>query len=266
MAMITRHIFDINKSENNHNFWEIWWTDADTGLTRVHGMPLMLPAHLSAAYGIDLSTEAGADEVIHTVLYQHEIPDFTMPHLASQDPAMKLGHQAKLGVDTPTYRKGQVAPVHLYTARDQAHAREVHQIRMDDVKTRITYAPFTEVATSALRGSAAQAMLVTAEVEKKAVAHPYTKFREGHGITDDEVAKHDQFIRSMRMAIREGRRPVARPDYPTEAAATALRSSAPDHARRFLAIARDKKIGKVPDWVKAALPADEIAALTSTRM
>lgn len=262
--MITRHIFEVKRNIDYGHLWEIWWTDADAGTTRVHVMPDMLPAHLSAAYGIDMSTQAGVDEVIETVVYQQEIPDFTMPSLADQDPAMKLGHSIVVAIDTPTFKAGQISPVHLYNASDLGQAKLVHGIRVEDVKKRIQYIPFTEVPVKQLKGSAAQMMLVTTEVEKKTVDHPYAKFRSDHGVTADELAKHQKFIEGMRLAVREGRRLEVRPDRPAAATKALEGTTQPDMARRFLHTMQGKRLAAMPSWVASALSQDEIDDILTT--
>lgn len=254
----TRYIYDLRKMATpQKTHWEVWFTDSDDK-NWAHAFPEVLPHHIAAAYGVDPSSATVGDEVLDIILHQAHIPDFTDPVNFEADVAYQRGRKVTLKRDTPHQFSGAEAPIHLYTSKDTAEAREIHLLRIAEVKKQVTYVSAFTLGSGKVKGLAATKLVGITQ-------DPVDNFRKGHGITIDTIAEHTLFVETQRRAA------AGLPKLVTSRTRASITVPADplvsqDHARRFLEIARDQKISKVPEWVKAALPADEIAALTSTGM
>lgn len=100
-----------------------------------HQFPKFAIEQRIAEYDLDPADIAGA---IDLILHEAHIPDPTDPKNFATDAAAKKGMMAGSVKAMGAISKGQQVPLHLTNAPDRATAREAHQARIDEVKTRIT--------------------------------------------------------------------------------------------------------------------------------
>ncbi|MFE9742968.1 hypothetical protein [Streptomyces sp. NPDC006477] len=201
-----RHVYNtlLTERRSGPNILEIHYT-TDEGKNYIHGMPESAPSHYAAAYGVDMGASDAADQILDIILHQHHIPDPTLPANRESDVAAKLGFKTRI-VNHREYMENEEVPITLYTAESTAQAREVHMLRIAEVKKKFLYVPFTEVPAKNLRSSAAQMFHMT-ELEKGKVGHPYGEWRKNHGVTEESLEYHQAYVEVMRAHAR-GKQPA----------------------------------------------------------
>lgn len=167
----------------------------EDGRNWAHGFTEDYPAFVAAAYGVDMSDNAGAmDEIVDIILHQHHIPDPADPKNLETDAAAKQGMTAVLA-NHRDYPPGTVVPVTPFTAESPEQAREALMLRLAEVKENVVqYVPYIEVPEASLRSHAAQMYFMT-EGEPP---HPLQNFRNLSVVTEERMEKHRERIEAVR--------------------------------------------------------------------
>lgn len=137
-----------------------------------------------AEYDLDPADITGAIEM---VLYEAHIPDPTDYRNVETDAAAKRGLTVTSVKSKGMIRAGQLVPVTLHTAPDRVTARQAHQARIDEVKTRITISSGKGVGILS-RGD---------------LTDPLQLIHANHGVDPDRVKSRAAYVQYL-MAVNQG--------------------------------------------------------------
>jgi hypothetical protein len=143
-----------------------------------------------AEYDLDPSDIAGA---LDMVLYEPDIPDPTDSRNFAGDAAAKAGHTLAAVRGFGRISVGAMVPLHLGNSPDRATARDAHQLRIADAKTRMTI----------------QSGKGAGILSKNDATDPLLTITSNHGVDLDRVKARAAYVDAL-IADRQGKTGVPR--------------------------------------------------------
>lgn len=160
-----------------------------------HGFPKFTLEQRIAEYDLDPTDAAGALEM---VLHEPHIPDPVDFRNFANDAAAKAGLKVASKRQLTGVRMGVTVPVHLGNAPDRATARQAHQARVAEVKTRFKI--------NSGKGAGI--------LSKGDTTDPLLEILDNHGVDPERVKVRAQYVEAL-MGHRAGDAKAARLMIPT---------------------------------------------------